>query len=231
MVAKAKRMEAGTQKHARAQKTVLHDQGMDSGSITRDIARTQHTAQTILGTPRPMDWTDIVQTLINTKNSRYSARLDLLDTVVCTHGVPEAYFATDPKSGMVYKKAKRFTKLEMICKEFSRIALDSKTLAGSSNPFSDPSHGVSKVLQDDDWVAVLLTSGGACSLVDNSLMKQFAKTALPADTVAILPYLEPKGGKPEATSFCNFRQEYKLDELAKVSSTRPRPTAASALSR
>ena len=60
---------------------------------------------------------------------------------------------------MVYKKAKRFTKLQTTIKEFSRIALESKTLAGSSNPFSDPNQA-ERVLLDDDWVAVLLTSGG-----------------------------------------------------------------------
>jgi len=215
MVAKARKAKAKSEKRDRGQKVFLHDQGMDGGNIVRDIARTQLTAQSILGTPRPLSWLDIVRTLIHPTKPRYSAKVDLLDTVVCEHGVPEQYFATDPRSGSVFKKAKRLTKLQTMCKEFSRIALDSKTLAGSSNPFSDPNQNVNRTLVEDDWVAVILTRGGACNLVDYGLMKQFAKTALPADTIAILPYLEPKGGKPQSSSlYCNYRQEYKLDDVA-----------------
>ena len=88
MVAKSRKMKANSAKR-RWQKTVLHDQGMDGGRIVRDIARTQHTAQSILGTPRPLAWPDIVGALINPTNQRYSAKVDLLDTVVCEHGVPE----------------------------------------------------------------------------------------------------------------------------------------------
>ena len=203
---------------SRQQKVTLHDQGMDGGNIIRNIARTQNTAQSVLGTPRFIPFTEILQSLINPSNPRYNAKVDLIDIVTCDHGQPDTYYATDPKTGLVITKAKRFTKLGKIAANFSRMAASSK--ADSLNPFADPAASSATDLSEEDYVAILLSSKDSSppSLVSSSLMDQLVKSGLPADTTAILPYLEPKSGKPPTTSmYCNFRQEYKLDDLAKVS--------------
>ncbi|GMI02768.1 hypothetical protein TrLO_g5677 [Triparma laevis f. longispina] len=199
-----------------ATKTTLHDIGVDSGGTLRNIARTQQTAQSVLGTPTPVEWESVLKSLYNGKEANTSASVDLLDTVLCEHGIPVNYYYTDPRTGMISLKAKRFNKMSKIGSEFTRISDSSRSNISnhhqSSNPFidssSDPSH---------DYVAVLVSSDKQpTSLVTRELMDSFAKTSLPPDTTAVLPYIEPKAGTPTTSAvYTNFRHEYKLDELAK----------------
>lgn len=75
-----------------ATKTTLHDIGVDSGGTLRNIARTQQTAQSVLGTPTPVEWESVLKSLYNGKEANTSASVDLLDTVLCEHGEKRSDF-------------------------------------------------------------------------------------------------------------------------------------------
>ncbi|GMI13015.1 hypothetical protein TrVE_jg4274 [Triparma verrucosa] len=216
MVAKKKRQGSRNGRNRNKAKTTLHDMGVDGGGTLRNIARTQSTAQSVLGTPTPIEWETVLKSLYNGRDSSTSASVDLLDTVLCEHGIPVAYYYTDPRTGMISQKAKRFNKMSKIGSEFIRISEESrqnsynhlKSSFGSNGQSSDPSQ---------DYVAVLVSSDRQpTSLVTRELMGSFSKTSLPPDTTAVLPYIEPKAGTPPTPAvYTNFRHEYKLDELAK----------------
>ena len=86
MVAKKKRQGSRNGRNRNQAKTTLHDMGVDGGGTLRNIARTQSTAQSVLGTPTPIEWETVLKSLYNGRDSSTSASVDLLDTVLCEHG-------------------------------------------------------------------------------------------------------------------------------------------------
>lgn len=162
--------------------------------------------QNILGSPSSLSWFAICEVLIATPfHTKLKPKICIVDTLLCSNGVPIAYFYTDAVTQRLTLRPPHLLDMKQTFQDFKQISHSSIPRGYQAPPF----------------VACMTDDTGSFQLLDELSLTQILNSPSPS-TLTISAYKHPKGTplqkdpvkKKDNSPYCNIRNEYKLDKRA-----------------